>query len=209
VQEFDRLFDVLDRLLAPGGCPWDRKQTMRSLRYAVIEEVYEVAEAIEEADGPKIQEELGDLFFTACFLCRLGEKEGLFSSSDVFTGVAEKLIRRHPHIFGDKSAKDAQEVLKQWEEIKDEENGGSRKENPFEGIPKALPALSKAQKIIKRLHRIGVPLDVEPLHFETEEQCVEALLKVAHGAQEAGMDAEMLLREKLTELQSCDLSVKS
>lgn len=123
MEAFDRFVDVVDRLLGPGGCPWDREQTLLSMRKDLLEETNEVIEAVESGDSDHIAEELGDLFFNVVFLCRLAKKEGHTNIPQVLKGITEKLIRRHPHVFGDAKVESSEDVLKQWEAIKrDEKN---------------------------------------------------------------------------------------
>lgn len=122
MQEFQSLIDIIERLLAPDGCPWDREQTTRSMRSCLIEETNEVIEAIDHDDNRQMEEELGDLLFNVVFLCRLAEKEGRFNLKDVLQSIIAKLIRRHPHVFGEgKILATTEEVLKQWKEIKEQE----------------------------------------------------------------------------------------
>lgn len=193
MKEFDDLLAVLDRLLGPGGCPWDQKQTLHSMRASPLEEVHELIEAIDTDDNENIREELGDLFFNACFLARLAEKEGRFHLKDVLRPITEKLIRRHPHVFGEKVVEDAEGVKKQWEDIKEVEQGGKRKKNPFHGIPKGLPALAKAQKVASKLKRHGTTVDLHPQEFCNEEALGELLLAICARAEDQGLDAEIAL----------------
>lgn len=197
MKEFDDLLHVLDRLLGPGGCPWDQKQTLHTMRASPLEEVHELIEAIDSDDEKAIGEELGDLFFNACFLGRLAEKEKGLLLPEILHGIAEKLIRRHPHVFGEKVVKDAEGVVKQWEEIKDTEHGGKRRENPFHGIPKALPALAKAQKVCKKLTKLGIAVDKDKAEFCNEDTLGELLLSIAARAQAEGLDAEVALHRVL------------
>ena len=152
--EFDRVFDILDRLLDPQGCPWDRKQTIMSLRKFILEEVYEAIEAIELDDNEKIKEELGDVAFILCFLIRLGEKEGRFKRADVLNGVSEKMIRRHPHVFADKKVKTVKQVWQNWEQIKKAEKNNKGR-SILAGVPAILPGLYRAEKIQKKAARVG------------------------------------------------------
>lgn len=141
-------------LRGPGGCPWDHKQTLLTLKEHLIEESHEVLDAIDSGDRNKLKDELGDLLLQVVFQSQLCREEGAFTFDDVATSIAEKLIRRHPHVFGSVQVSGADEVLKNWEAIKRSEN----KDKPramLEGIPKSLPALHKAHLIQKRAARVG------------------------------------------------------
>ena len=199
MKAFDQLQHVVDSLLGPEGCPWDKKQTLLSLRGYLLEEAHEVVDAIDLDAGDKIREELGDLFLIACLLCRVLEKEKNIAMVEVLETVVEKLVRRHPHVFGDKKVLGVEAIRGQWENIKDEENDGERQEKPFEGIPRALPALSKAQKVLKRLERMGVSKASEESTFTSEEEVAETLWSVIARAQASGFDAELALNTMITE----------
>jgi len=121
MKDFNEVLEILDRLMGPKGCPWDRKQTFESLRGSVVEEAQEVVEAVDEGDDAHLCEELGDLMFNVVFYCKIAEKEGRFTTVDMLNGLRDKLIRRHPHVFGDAVIKNEEELLAQWERIKEEE----------------------------------------------------------------------------------------
>jgi len=161
LDRFDSLVSIMDRLRDPGGCPWDRQQTYETLRGYLIEECYEVAEAIDLRDARALCEELGDLLFQIVFLARLGKEDGGFDARDVVSGIARKMIRRHPHVFGDETAESAEEVLRNWEAIKRREKPDSetRSGSVLDGIPRALPALLKAQRLGTKAARIGFDWD--------------------------------------------------
>ncbi len=158
-RSFDDLVGIMDRLRGPGGCPWDREQTYATLRGYLIEECYEVVDALDRADLPGLGEELGDLLFQIVFLSRLASEERAFTVADVVEGIAAKMVRRHPHVFGDTTANDAAEVLVRWEEIKKQEKAGAgaKDEDPsvLSGIPPALPSLVKAQRLGTKAARVG------------------------------------------------------
>ena len=126
MKEFTDLLDLTDTLLGPNGCPWDQEQTFESLRKSVVEEVYELVEAVDEGCRQKILEELGDLAFNFIFFCKLGEKEGAFSTEDVLKAIYEKLVRRHPHVFGEAKISTTTELIEQWERIKSQEKGNRK-----------------------------------------------------------------------------------
>jgi tetrapyrrole methylase family protein/MazG family protein/ATP diphosphatase len=151
-EAFPRLVAVMRRLLAPGGCPWDRSQTPDTLKRYVLEEACEVIDAIESKDSGHLREELGDLLLQVVFQAELARRDGTFGPDDVVEGIVEKLVRRHPHVFGDAAAKDAVEVLKNWEQIKAQEKGNR---GLIEGVPRALPALVRAQRVGEKVARVG------------------------------------------------------
>src|SRR4030065_1292945 len=153
-QNWDRLVQIMDRLRGETGCPWDKKQTRESLKPYLIEEAYEVLEAIEEKDAKKLKEELGDLLYQILFHARISKENSEFDIEDVLSASCEKMVRRHPHVFGDKKADNAEEVLKQWEEIKKGEKGNDRK-SLLEGVPAHLPALLGAHQLQARAARVG------------------------------------------------------
>jgi len=149
----DRLVSVVARLRSEGGCPWDREQTIRSLKPYLIEEAYELIDAIDSDDVDRHADELGDVLLQVMLQSRIREEEGHFTFDDVAGRLAEKLVRRHPHVFGDAVANDAGEVLRHWEAIKAEEKDGGR--SVVEGVPRHLPALHKAQRVQARVARVG------------------------------------------------------
>ena len=155
----DRLVEIMRTLRAPGGCPWDREQTLASLRPFVIEEAYEVVDAIDRGDLPALCDELGDLVFEAVFLAQLCAEDGRFTLADALDAAAAKLIRRHPHVFGDDARPDAltsADVKRRWEQIKAaERDAAGRPAGLLAGIPGALPALLRAFRIGRRTATVG------------------------------------------------------
>ena len=152
-QTFSRLVELMQRLLAPDGCPWDREQTPESLRRYVLEEACEVIDAIDERDDPLLEEELGDLLLQVVFLAELGRARQAFGPDDVVRGICEKLVRRHPHVFGEADVASAQDVARQWEEIKATEKSSPR---PLLGsVPRSLPPLERAKRLSERVSRVG------------------------------------------------------
>lgn len=173
-ESIEQLLDVMRTLRGPNGCPWDREQTVDSLKSDLIEEAYEVIDAIESGDRSLLQEELGDLLLQVVFQSQICSESSEFEFADVATGIAEKLIRRHPHVFGDVDVADADEVLQNWDAIKKKEKGGDQPRSIVEGIPKHLPALQKAHQIQKRAARAGFDWDhiddvFAKLHEEIDE----------------------------------------
>jgi tetrapyrrole methylase family protein / MazG family protein len=153
---FDSLLSLMARLRGDGGCPWDREQTRTSLKPYLLEEAYEVLEAIEEASRDHLVEELGDLLFQVVFHCQIATEQGEFTMADVLDRLSEKMVRRHPHVFGDRVVNTAAEALTQWERIKHDE--GSVEGAPrsvLDGVPRALPALLRAQRISVKASRVG------------------------------------------------------
>ena len=151
--DFEKLVDIMSALRGEKGCPWDKEQTRESLKPFLVEETYEVLEAIDEGKPEKIREELGDLLFQILFHAQIGKERKEFDIRDVIEEIAEKMIARHPHVFGGASYETSEEVLKQWEERKREE--GKSRESILEGIPKELPSLLRAHRIQARASRVG------------------------------------------------------
>lgn len=147
-----RLVGVMRRLLGPDGCPWDREQTFESLRKYTLEEACEVIDAIESGSRAALREELGDLLLQVVFQAELGRREGAFGIDDVVSGIVEKLVHRHPHVFGDMDAETADEVLQNWEKIKAKEKAGR---GLLAGVPRSMPALVRAQRIGEKVERVG------------------------------------------------------
>ncbi|MBW3565795.1 MAG: nucleoside triphosphate pyrophosphohydrolase [Acidobacteria bacterium] len=151
---FEDLVSLMQRLRGPGGCPWDREQTFESLRRFVIEEAYEVVDAIDGGERAELADELGDHLLQVVFLAQLGAEEGTFTIDDAIAAIHDKLVRRHPHVFGDVEAPDADAVLRNWEQMKKDEKKNAGKVF-FSGIPSGLPALMKAQRVGEKASRIG------------------------------------------------------
>jgi MazG family protein len=154
-RNFSDLVALMARLRSPDGCPWDRKQTPESLKPFLIEECYEVIDALDEEAPAKVKEELGDLLFQIVFHARIAEERGQFSVNDVITAIHEKMIRRHPHVFGDARADTDKEVLANWEEIKKKEKGYEDRKSILEGVPRHLPSLLRAHSLQERAARVG------------------------------------------------------
>lgn len=161
---FEKLVKLQTRLRAPNGCPWDREQTHMTLRTYLIEEAYEVVEALESGDDAKFAEELGDLLLQVVFHADIAREQGRFTAADVIQGIHDKMVRRHPHVFGEKRAKDAKAVLKSWEKIKAEERkakGGEEKKpaSLLDGVSHALPGTMEGFQLTRRASRIGFDWD--------------------------------------------------
>ena len=154
--------DVMNTLLGENGCPWDKEQTHESLRKNLLEEAHEVVEAIDSNDMVHLKEELGDVLLQVVFHAKLAEQEGQFNLNDVVDAITEKMIRRHPHIFADVKADDAETVLTNWEEIKKKEKAGkgeTESKSIMNKLPPTLPALMKAEKVQQKAHRVGFDWD--------------------------------------------------
>jgi MazG family protein len=152
----DRLLAIMARLRGPDGCPWDREQTLKTLRPYVLEETYEVLEAIESGDPREHCEELGDLLLQIVFQAQLAAETGQFDFADVATAISDKLVYRHPHVFGDAQVRDAEGVLKQWVALKQKEKAAKGKgESVLEGVPRELPGLARAERLTEKASRIG------------------------------------------------------
>ena len=152
--EVERLKAIMHRLREPGGCPWDAEQTHESIVSNLIEETYEVVDAIERADDADMTEELGDLLLQVVFHSEIAEGEKRFDLEDVARGISEKLVRRHPHVFATSDAADSDEVLKQWDEIKRKEKG-EKEVSYLHGVGKGLPALVRGAKLLKKASKVG------------------------------------------------------
>ncbi len=172
---FARLVEVMARLRGEGGCPWDREQTRESLKPYVLEEAYEVLEAIDEGDVAKLREELGDLLLQVVFQAQVAAEAGEFGIGEVIHAIVEKLVRRHPHVFGGSTASTAQEVLHRWEAIKRaERQREGRLPSALDGVPRELPALLRAHRLQEKASRVGFDWDDVPgLLKKLEEEMAE------------------------------------
>ena len=177
--KLQRLLAIMARLRDPArGCPWDREQDFTSIAPYTIEEAYEVAEAIAENDMPALKDELGDLLFQVVFHARMAEEQGAFDFGEVAQSIAEKMLRRHPHVFGDVEIADAAAQTVAWEEHKARERrakGGDRKESALDGVGAALPALTRAEKIQKRAARVGFDWPAAAQIFDKIEEEIAEL----------------------------------
>ncbi|WP_353854051.1 nucleoside triphosphate pyrophosphohydrolase [Bacillus sp. Bos-x628] len=183
-QQFDTFRKVIRTLRGPGGCPWDQKQTNESLKPYLIEECYELLEAIDEEDPDHIVEELGDVLLQVLLHAQIGEDDGYFSIDDVIQHVTEKMIRRHPHVFGDTNVTQASDVVANWEEIKEKEKQ-ERPASILQSIPATLPALTKAYKLQKKAAKVGFDwTEIEDIWKKYEEEKQEFLVEVAKNVNE-------------------------
>jgi len=214
--EIERLIAIMALLRAPEGCPWDRKQTNSTLKPYLLEETYELLEALDNGNSQDIRDELGDLLLQVVFLARINEEQGLFDFNDIARSISDKLVRRHPHVFADANAADH---ARRWEEIKQQERQERGKEHSLAGrIPKNLPALKTATKIAKKTDQISPSEALDKLEVSIRElkqninvdketsklrgACAEFLYAGAKLMSTLGFDAEDILREKTVQLMS-------
>lgn len=203
---FRRLVDIMETLLSPEGCPWDREQTHRSLRPYVVEEAYEVCEAIDGGDMEELRGELGDLGLQIVFHAALARRSGNFTIDDVFEGICEKLVRRHPHVFGQTEVDGSGQVLRNWEAIKrrerEEKSNGGSPPSALDGVPAALPGLQRAQRLQAKAARVGFDWgDVGPVLEKIREEIGELERELAPrhgdiGAPVHGTDVSRALPEE-------------
>ena len=190
-EKFERLVDIMATLRGPNGCPWDKQQDFNSLKPMLVEEVYEVLEAVENGDFDGISEELGDLLLHVVFHAYLGKEAGQFDINTVIDKISEKLVRRHPHVFGTESASTADEVIKNWEAIKAQEKAEKLKNRTpeqrslLEGIPSKLPAIHEAHQISSRAARVGFDWpDVDGIFDKLQEEVRELKEVISTGDDE-------------------------
>lgn len=192
---FEELLAVADRLMGPQGCPWDREQTFKTLQTFVIEEAHEVVEAVDLDEDSNIVEELGDLLYIIVFYAKLAKVQKRFGIEDVINGVKEKLIRRHPHVFGNVKAETLEEIKENWERIKGEEKG-----KKSQGLPPSLPLLVRAQKVLEKLENRG-EVGREPMRVISEEQVGQEMVALVELARYNQIDIESALRRALLPLE--------
>jgi uncharacterized protein YabN with tetrapyrrole methylase and pyrophosphatase domain len=194
------LLKVMAKLRSPKGCPWDREQDHMTLRRHAIEEVYELIDAIEARDDHEMAEELGDLLLQVVFHCQLAHERGAFDFEKVTRHLVDKLIRRHPHVFGKTKVKDVDEVWANWEKIKRAEKKGTHRErvSALDGIPKHLPALLRAEKLVKKARKAKLITGSESTRRFSESALAKELFELAAYAQLRGWTAEELLTGEIT-----------
>ena len=210
LKQLAALVDTIARLRAPDGCPWDRKQTHASLRSNLLAECYEVLEALDEGDTGKLREELGDLLMQIVFHTQFATEAGDFTLAEVARGINDKLVRRHPHIFGSKKVNDAEEVIHNWEEMKGEERGAD--DSMLDSVPRQMPALAYSLEVQQRVVRVGFDwADIDGVIDKLAEEVREyneagspqhkaqeygdLLFTLVNIARREGVDAEAALRE--------------
>ncbi len=171
-KKFEHLVQIMARLRAPDGCPWDQEQSHESLKKYLIEEAYELLESIDGKDDAAMTEECGDVLLQVVFHAQIAKDEGRFTIDDVIDSISNKLVRRHPHVFGDREAHDAEEVLRNWEADKQKEK--PERNSVLDGIPKAMPALMRAHQLQKKAARVGFDWDhTEDVLDKIEEEIQE------------------------------------
>jgi MazG family protein len=188
-----RLLSIMDKLRDPGGCPWDREQTLRTLTPYLLEEAHEVIEAIESGDADHHREELGDLLFQVVFQARIAREEGKFDFADVCEAISAKLTRRHPHVFGDVSVSGSREVVKNWERIKADERKekGQAERSAIGGVPVALPALVRAERLTEKAGAVGFDWpDAKSVLAKVREELAELEREIEAGSP-ARVEAEL------------------
>ncbi len=218
--DIDALVEIMSSLRGDKGCPWDRVQTRESLKPFIVEEAYEVLEAIDGKDPVAIKEELGDLLFQIVFQCQIARERGEFGLNDVIKAIAKKMISRHPHVFGDAEYKTPEEVLVQWEAQKKKE--GKQRDSILEGVPKTLPALLQAHRLQDRVARVGfdweriddvlAKLDEEVKEFkmavqqkkehEIEDELGDILFMIVNISRFIGVNPEDALRKTISKFIS-------
>lgn len=180
---FEELCQIMARLRAPGGCPWDREQTFETIKPYLLEESYEVMDAIDQGDFEGLAEELGDLMLQAVFFAQMASEEGRFNILDSINSINSKLIRRHPHVFGDGRADTAEDVKKRWDEIKAEEK--PKPKGLLAGVPRSVPALVEAQKISKKAADAGFDWEnVGQVYDKVDEELQELRAADSNGVEE-------------------------
>lgn len=218
--DFNQLITIMRKLRGPGGCPWDAEQTHESLTRYLLEETYEVIEAIDEKSPQHLKEELGDLLLQPVFHAAIAEEAGEFSINDVISTLCEKLVRRHPHVFGDLDIKDSSAQIENWERIKKEEKGSERL-SALSGVPTHLPALLRAHKVSEKASRVGFDWEhsdqvfakvIEELHeFEEawaggdpqrmEDELGDLLFSIVNLGRFLALNPEEALRKTITRFQ--------
>lgn len=221
MEQIQRLKSIVDQLRSPGGCPWDLEQTRESLRPFLLEEAHEVAEAIVTGDSQEICEELGDLLMNIFLQARIAEENSQFTLEEIASGISDKLVRRHPHVFGEATAADPQAVREQWEKIKREEKATTEERSTIRPLPASLPALARADRIGKMVAEVGfdwpnadgamqkVEEEIRELseaitqsHLDAiEHEIGDLLFAVSSVARKHGLDPEVALNKSLTRFE--------
>jgi len=195
----NQLLAVMAKLRSPGGCPWDREQDHMTLRHHAVEEVYELIDAIEAGDDHEMAEELGDLLLQVVFHCQMAKERGTFTFEKVAQHIVDKLVRRHPHVFGTTKVKNVDEVWANWEKIKQAEKHGTRhqRDSAFDGIPRHLPALLRAEKLLKKARKAGLLPAQAPVKKRTKSALARELFALSESALTHGWSAEELLAAEI------------
>ena len=189
-KRFEELVTLMTTLRGPGGCPWDREQTLETLRPFVIEEAYEVVEAIDSGSRDSLREELGDLLLQSVFIAEVAREEGTFDIGDVIGSIHHKLVRRHPHVFADVVAKDADAVLSNWEKLKSRERQ-AKDQGVLSGVPVSLPALLKAHRLTEKAARVGFDWEKTSEIFDKIEEEVSELREAVEQGERSHIENEL------------------
>ena len=189
-RSFDELVKLMETLRGPGGCPWDREQTLADLKPFVIEEAYEVVDAIDRDDRRALLEEVGDLLMEAVFLAEITREEKSFDIYDSITAIHDKLVRRHPHVFADVEVSDAEQVIINWEKLKNEERKAENK-SVLAGVPQALPALLKASRLTEKAARVGFDWRKAEDVFHKLDEEIEELRQAVSAGNSAEVESEL------------------
>lgn len=207
MEHFNKLQDIMEQLRGENGCPWDIEQTHKTLKICLMEETAEVLDAIDSCDDSHLLEELGDLLLQVVFHSQIAKEEGRFTLKDVVNAISNKLIRRHPHVFGDKNCKDADAVITQWEAIKQIEKKCERK-SAMDGIPPHMGSLHRSEKALGKVKKAGIPITIPLANVETfesvisgnasEEEIAQLLFSINAKVSEQGLHAEDILRAYTT-----------
>lgn len=193
MSSMQRLLEIMAKLRDPEqGCPWDRKQTFKSIAPYTVEEAYEVADAIERGDLAHLREELGDLLLQVVYHARMAEEQGLFVFEDVVRGIGDKLTERHPHVFGDAQIRDAEHQTRDWEARKSGERAKGSATGVLDGVPMGMPALTRAEKLQKRAARVGFDwTELAPVFAKVREELAELEHEIGSGAPRERLEDEM------------------
>lgn len=190
---FDELVEIIAKLRAPGGCPWDREQTHESIRKSMIEEAYELVEAIDSKKPEKIADESGDVLLQVVLHAQIAKDSGEYDIENVTDAICRKMIHRHPHVFGEVIAKDSGEVIKNWDAIKRADRGQTSVADELRGVSAYIPTLMRAQKIYKKAKKAGYEYEPENADFANEESLGKLLFDIAVMAEKGGIDPEVAL----------------
>ncbi len=188
---WSNLVDIVAKLRSPEGCPWDRAQTHTSLKRFLLEEAYELFEAIDQADPAAVKDELGDVLLQVLLHAQIASEQGQFSIEDVITNLSDKLVRRHPHVFGEVFAETPEEVMVNWDAIKKREKAGRERSSILDGVPKELPALMRAEKIQKKAAKVGFDWDHTPEVVEKVKEEFRELEEAAAKGEQAELEEEL------------------
>lgn len=222
MKEFDKLVEIVRELRGPDGCPWDHEQTHRSLRPCLLEEAYEVIEALDSGDIAALKGELGDLLLQVVFHSQIAAENGDFSIEDVAKGISDKLVHRHPHVFGSVVVNGADDVMRNWEQLKRQEKEAADRKSALDGVPQCMPALQRALKVQKKAARVGFDWDdpagpLAKIHEEigeledalsvgdragAEQELGDVLFSVVNYARFLEIDSESALREAIARFTS-------